>query len=75
VKRGARDNEHDNRPVVLRMAALRAERAELLGYPNHAAYVLEDQTAGTVEAVNDMLAGWRPPPWPTPAARRPTSRP
>jgi peptidyl-dipeptidase Dcp len=60
VNRGARDNEHDNRPVVLRSAALRAERAALLGYPNHAAYVLENETAGTVKAVNDMLSGLAP---------------
>lgn len=34
---------------------LRAERAKLLGYPSHAAYVLEDETALTAEAVNSML--------------------
>ena len=55
VNRGARDNEHDNRPVVARTMELRAERAALLGYPNHAAYVLENETAGSVEAVNSML--------------------
>jgi peptidyl-dipeptidase Dcp len=60
VNRGARDNEHDNRPVVARMAAARAERAALLGYPNHAAFVLENETAGSVQAVNDMLAGIAP---------------
>jgi len=60
VNRGARDNEHDNRPIVARMATIRAERAALLGHPNHASYVLEDQTAGTVKAVNDMLSGLAP---------------
>jgi peptidyl-dipeptidase Dcp len=60
IHRGARDNEHDNRPVAARSAALRAERAKLLGYPNHAAWVLENETAGTVQAVNDMLSGLRP---------------
>jgi peptidyl-dipeptidase Dcp len=60
LNRGARDNAHDNRPVVARVAALRAERAALLGYPNHAAYVLENATAGTPEAVNQMLAGLAP---------------
>jgi peptidyl-dipeptidase Dcp len=60
VNRGARDNEHDNRPVVARVAALRAERAALLGYPSHAAYVLENATAGTPAAVNEMLAGLAP---------------
>jgi peptidyl-dipeptidase Dcp len=60
IHRGARDNEHDNRPVAARSAALRAERAKLLGYPNHAAWVLENETAGTVQAVNDMLSGLAP---------------
>ena len=45
----------DNRPIVLELAALRAERAELLGYPNYAAFALEPQTAQTPEAVLDML--------------------
>ena len=60
VSRGARDNEHDNRPIVARMAEARAVRAALLGYPNHAAYVLENQTAQRVKAVNDMLHGIAP---------------
>src|SRR3546814_7237400 len=38
----------------------RAERANLLGYPNHAAYSLEDQTAHTTEAVNKMLGDLAP---------------
>jgi peptidyl-dipeptidase Dcp len=56
VNRGARDNEHDNRPIIARAAAARADRAKLLGYANHAAYVLEMETAGSVPAVNGMLA-------------------
>jgi len=54
--RGSRGNEYDNREIVVRILALRAERAKLLGYENHAAYILEDRTAGTIEAVNDMLS-------------------
>jgi len=46
---------------VSRMMRLRAERAELLGYPSHAAYVLEDQTALTTDAVNRRLAELTPP--------------
>jgi len=60
VERGARGNDHDNRPVVLRMTALRAELARLLGYPDYATYVLEDQTAKTTAAVNGMLAQLAP---------------
>lgn len=45
----------DNRPITLELAALRAERAELLGYNNYAAFALEPQTAQAPEAVLDML--------------------
>jgi peptidyl-dipeptidase Dcp len=42
--------------MVLQIAALRAEKAALLGYSSHAAYVLADQMAGTPEAVGKMLS-------------------
>ncbi|MET8870812.1 M3 family metallopeptidase [Nocardia sp. NPDC004604] len=45
----------DNGPLAVRMAALRAERAALLGYSDHAAYVVADQTAKTAAAVEEML--------------------
>ncbi|MFJ3215642.1 M3 family metallopeptidase [Kitasatospora sp. NPDC086801] len=45
-----------NGPLAIRMAGLRAERAALLGHPSHAAYVVEGETAGTVEAVSGLLA-------------------
>jgi peptidyl-dipeptidase Dcp len=45
----------DNGPLAVRMAALRAERARLLGFASHAAYEVADQTAGTTEAVESML--------------------
>jgi peptidyl-dipeptidase Dcp len=53
--RGSSGNEYDNRAIINRVLTLRGERATLLGYDNHAAYILEDQTALTVDAVNDML--------------------
>ncbi len=59
--RGSRGGEYDNREVVLKLAKLRAERAVLLGYPNHAAYSLEDQTAKTTGAVNGLLAEFAKP--------------
>jgi peptidyl-dipeptidase Dcp len=55
VARGNRGGEHDNKDVLLRIARLRAERAALLGYPHHAAYAIEDQTAGTAQAAIDLL--------------------
>ena len=50
----------DNTAIVADIVKLRAERARLLGYPSHAAYVLEDETAGSVAAVNRMLGELAP---------------
>ena len=56
VARGIHGGAFDNRAVVLKLVALRSARAQLLGYPDHAAYVLEDQTALTTGAVNKLLS-------------------
>jgi peptidyl-dipeptidase Dcp len=55
LARGSRGGEHDNRAVLLEIVRLRARRARLLGFPNHAAAVLADETAHTPEAVSAML--------------------
>jgi peptidyl-dipeptidase Dcp len=55
ISRGRRGNEFDTRQALSSIVMLRAERAELLGYPNHAAFVVADQTAGSVEAVMSLL--------------------
>ncbi|HZZ39209.1 MAG TPA: M3 family metallopeptidase [Acidobacteriaceae bacterium] len=51
----------DLRPVVARLAQLRAEKAKLLGFPTYAAWVLEDQMAKTPEAVLHFLNELIPP--------------
>ncbi|MBX6383067.1 MAG: M3 family metallopeptidase [Microbispora sp.] len=56
VGRGAANAE-----LIKEMAVLRRERARLLGYDNHAEYVLADQTAGTTQAVTEMLERLVPP--------------
>ncbi|PVW06481.1 peptidase M3 [Microbacterium sp. Gd 4-13] len=53
--RGRRPGAHDNRPVLLEIVRLRAERAALLGFDSHAAYVTADETAGSPAAVHDLL--------------------
>lgn len=53
--RGSRGNDHDNRATLLEIVRLRAERAALLGYDSHAAYITSDETAGSPEAVHDLL--------------------
>jgi peptidyl-dipeptidase Dcp len=55
VKRGCNGGSFDNRQVISRTMKLRAERAALLGFADHATYSLEDQTARTPAAVNAML--------------------
>ena len=46
----------DNRPLILEIAQLRAERAKLLGFENHAAFKLQNQMAEEPAAARKMLA-------------------
>ncbi|WP_084182988.1 M3 family metallopeptidase [Nevskia soli] len=46
----------DTAATVAQIVKLRADKAALLGYKDFASYALEDETAGTPEAVNKMLA-------------------
>ena len=53
--RGLSGGDGDTRALIGEITVLRAERAALLGFTDHAAYVVDDQTAGTSKAVLDML--------------------
>ncbi|MCL1095080.1 M3 family metallopeptidase [Shewanella kaireitica] len=55
VERGNNNNAHDNKKILAKMAALRAERAQLMGYKTHAHFVLEERTAQTPENVYGLL--------------------
>lgn len=48
-------NEYDNQKIAQRIANLRLELANLLGYPNFATFVLENRMAETPERVNQFL--------------------
>lgn len=48
--RAERGGANDTREIVARLAQLRAQKAKLLGFPNYAAWKLEDQVAKTPEA-------------------------
>jgi peptidyl-dipeptidase Dcp len=53
--------EHDNGPLAIRVAQLRAEAAELKGYQSHAHYQLETRMAKTPQGAEDfLLRVWRP---------------
>jgi peptidyl-dipeptidase Dcp len=47
--------DFDNQDLIKQIVKLRAERAKLLGFESHAAYVLSDQTAGTPANAHKML--------------------
>ena len=55
LKRGENGGASDNRDIIAEMAALRAERAKLLGYASFADYRLADQMAKTPKAVRELL--------------------
>lgn len=55
IQRGDNGNEQDNKAILLRIATLRAERAKLLGYENHAHFVLEEQMARNADQVYGFL--------------------
>jgi peptidyl-dipeptidase Dcp len=58
--RGIRAGEHDNQSLVLTITRLRAERANLLGFDSHAAFVTADETAKNPESVARMLGSLAP---------------
>ncbi len=51
----ARAGATDNRPIITQIVKLRAERAQMLGFPTHAAYVLAGNTAHDVPAAEQLL--------------------
>lgn len=53
--RTEKGDANDTRETIARLAQLRAEKAQLLGYPNYAAYVLYDQMAETPQAVQKFI--------------------
>jgi peptidyl-dipeptidase Dcp len=59
--RAERGDANDTRQTISTLASLRAKKAKLLGYPNFAAWVLEDQMAKTPEAANAFLDRLIPP--------------
>lgn len=55
ANRGTGNTETDNRPLVKRLAELRADKAALLGYNTWADYVLETSMAKTPDAAQKLL--------------------
>ena len=59
--KGNNDDELDNKEIINKIVNLRIRRANILGYKNHAEYVLEEQMAGSPDKVFDLLNKlWEP---------------
>jgi peptidyl-dipeptidase Dcp len=54
--RKAFGDEFDNQEIIKKIVGLRAKRAKLLGFKNHAEYVLSDNMAKNPETVNKFLS-------------------
>jgi peptidyl-dipeptidase Dcp len=63
-KKAFQDNDFNNSDIALKIAKLRYERANLLGYKTHSHFVLEERMAqnpATVQSfLNDLLAKAKP---------------
>ena len=61
ISRGDHNDEHDNKAILAEIAALRAEKAQLLGYATHADLVLSRRMAKNPGTVYDLLTDlWHP---------------
>ena len=58
--RAEKGNADDTREIIERLAQLRAQKAQLLGFPNYAAWTLEDQMAETPDNVMNFMAKLAP---------------
>lgn len=62
--KGFQNNEFDNQEIVLKIAKLRFDRAQVLGYATHAHFVLEERMAESPDKVktfsNDLLEKAKP---------------
>ncbi len=56
LMRAQQGDENDTRDIIKRMAMIRAEQAQLLGFKNYAEWNLKDQMAKTPEVANQFMA-------------------
>ena len=55
IQRGDNNNQYDNKEITSKIASLRVEKANILGFESHAHYVLDNTMAKTPEAVYGLL--------------------
>lgn len=54
--RTEKNDANDNRPIISRLAQIRAQKAKLIGFPSFAAWKLQNQMAKTPETVQNFLS-------------------
>ncbi|MCD6345793.1 MAG: peptidase M3, partial [Bacteroidales bacterium] len=61
LNRARQDNQYNNEETLAKIMSIRAERAQLLGYPTHADMVMESRMAKKASNVMDLLDQvWEP---------------
>jgi peptidyl-dipeptidase Dcp len=61
LDRGNHNDDKDNKVILAKLMALRAQRAQLLGYPTHADMVMESRMAKSPQKVMELLDKvWQP---------------
>lgn len=61
INKGNYNDENDNKKILQKIVALRIEKANLLGYPTHADYILENNVAKNPQNVKELLGKlWTP---------------
>ncbi|MBN2424954.1 MAG: M3 family metallopeptidase [Calditrichaceae bacterium] len=61
IEKGNNNDDYDNKKILSRQAALRVEKANLLGYKTHADFILEENMAKTPDKVYEFLDKiWKP---------------
>jgi peptidyl-dipeptidase Dcp len=61
LNRGNNGNANDNKEIISKMVKLREQKANLLGFPNYAAYVIDVNMAKTPEnVINFLMKLWTP---------------
>jgi len=55
IMRGDNPGTHDNKPVIAEILQFRAERANLLGFPTHAHWILDNNMARTPDAAMALM--------------------
>ena len=61
ISRGDNGDAHDNKAVITEILKLRAEKAQLLGFPSYAHWITADNMAKTPDAAMDLMTQvWKP---------------